>query len=215
VLEPDRGNTVERRDIERLRDPGFAVTRRGYDQREVDKFLESLVDWLESDAAKELGDVAVTRKLELVGKSTARILLTADQESAKLRRATEQECERLLSDAEAASRETRRAADEYATQTRAKAEESARQTAAEARAEAKTIVEEGERRRAEIEAVVSKLEARREHTVDELERLRAELGSTIGTHTVASPAEKVTAKKRDAPSEPAEDTHAQPVRAKS
>ena len=206
---------MERRDIERLRDPGFVITRRGYDQREVDKFLESLVDWLESDAARELGDVAVTRKLELVGKSTARILLTAEQESAKLRRAAEQECEGLLSDAEAASRETRRAADEYATRTRAETEEFARQTAAEARAEAKKLVEEGERRRAEIEAVVSKLEARRDHTVDELERLRALLGSTIATHTAASHAEKGTAKKRDELSEPAEDTHSQPVRAKS
>jgi hypothetical protein len=39
----------------------------------------------ETDAAKELGEVAVTRKLELVGKSTARILLTAEKESAPLR----------------------------------------------------------------------------------------------------------------------------------
>jgi DivIVA domain-containing protein len=205
---------VERQDVERLRDPGFTIARRGYDQREVDKFLESLVDWLETDAAKELGEAAVTRKLELVGKSTARILLTADQESAKLRRAAEQECESLLSDAEAASRDMRRAADEYATQVRADAEESARQTAAEARAKAKDIVEEGERRRAEIEAVVSELAARRDHTVEELERLRAGLGSTIGTHTAASPAPKGSAKKRDERSVPAEDVAEAPVRAK-
>jgi DivIVA domain-containing protein len=206
---------VERRDIEHLRDPGFAIARRGYDQREVDKFLESLVDWLETGAAKELGELAVTRKLELVGKSTARILLTADQESRKLRRAAEQECETLLSDAEAASRDTRRAADEYATQVRGEAEESARQIAAEAHAKAKDAVEEGERRRAEIEAVVSELAARRDHTVEELERLRVELGSTIGTHTAASPARKGTAKKRDGHGEPADDVHATPMRAKS
>ena len=82
---------MDRNDIERLRDPGFTIARRGYDQREVDKLLGSLVDWLETDAAKQLGDVAVTRKLELVGKSTARILLTAEEESAQLRRATEEE----------------------------------------------------------------------------------------------------------------------------
>jgi DivIVA domain-containing protein len=206
---------VERQDIERLRDPGFAIARRGYDQREVDKFLESLVDWLESDAGKELGDVAVTRKLELVGKSTARILLTAEQESAKLRRAAEQECEGLLADTEATSQEMRRAADEYATQVRANAEEAARQMATEARATAKEIVEEGERRRAEIEAVVRTLEARRDHTVDELERLRTELGSTIGTHTAPSGAQTGTAKKRDEPAAGAKDVGTVPVRAKS
>jgi DivIVA domain-containing protein len=206
---------VERQDIERLRDPGFAIARRGYDQREVDRFLESLVDWLETDAAKELGGVTVTRKLELVGRSTARILLTAEQESAKLREATEQECDGLLADAEAASRETRRAADEYATHVRAKAEEAAGQTAAEARAQAKEIVDEGERRRAEIEAVVSELEARRDHTVDELERLRAELGSTIGTHTAAAHSQKGTAKKREQPAATPKDGGAVPVRAKS
>jgi DivIVA domain-containing protein len=206
---------MERPDIERLRDPGFTIARRGYDQREVDKFLESLVDWLETDAAKELGDIAVTRKLELVGRSTARILLTADQESAKLRRAAEEECERLLSDSEAASRETRRAADEYATQVRAKAEEDARQTAVEARAKAKEIVEEGERRRAEIEAVVGELESRRDLTVHELERLRTELGSTIGTHVTAPPPQRGTAKKRDVPTGTAKSADAVPARVKS
>jgi cell division septum initiation protein DivIVA len=176
---------VNRQEIERLRDPGFAIARRGYDQHEVNRFLTSLVDWLETDAAKELGEMAVTRKLELVGKSTSRILLTADQESAKLRRATEEECEQLLADAEAESQETRRAADKYAEQVRAKADEDARRAADEARAKAKEIVEEGERRRAEIEAVVKQLQSRRDVTVHELERLRAELGSTIGTHTTA------------------------------
>jgi cell division septum initiation protein DivIVA len=166
---------MDRHDIERLRDPGFTIARRGYDTREVDKLLGSLVDWLETDGAKDLGDMAVTRKLELVGRSTARILLTADQESAKLRQAAEQECEALLADAEAAAAEVRRAADEYAAQIRAKADE-----------DAKAIVEEGERRRAEIEAVVTKLEAHRDHAVQELERLRTELGSTIGTHAPAA-----------------------------
>jgi DivIVA domain-containing protein len=181
---------MERPDVERLRDPGFAIARRGYDQREVDKFLESLVDWLETDAAKELGDIAVTRKLDLVGRSTSRILLTAEQESAKLRSAAEEECEALLAEAEAESGETRRAADQYAKELRAKAEEDARQSAAAATAKAAEIVEEGERRRAEIERVVSELESRRDMTVQELERLRAELGSTIGTHAPAPPSKK-------------------------
>jgi DivIVA domain-containing protein len=80
------------KDIDRLREPGFTEARRGYDRREVDRFLGSLVDWLETDAVKELGDLAVQRKLEFVGKSTARILMTTEEESEKLRGLTQEEC---------------------------------------------------------------------------------------------------------------------------
>jgi DivIVA domain-containing protein len=206
---------MDRNDIERLRDPGFTTARRGYDQREVDKLLGSLVDWLETDAAKELGGVAVTRKLELVGKSTARILLTAEEESAQLRRATEEECEKLRSSAETASLKVRQAADEYAAGQRAKADEDARRTATAAHAKATEIVEEGDRRRAQIEAVVIELKSQRDHTVQELERLRTELASTIGTHTSATRSEKSGTKPRDAHAETAKDAEAVKARAKS
>jgi cell division septum initiation protein DivIVA len=206
---------MDRNDIERLRDPGFTIARRGYDQREVDKLLGSLVDWLETDAAKQLGDVAVTRKLELVGKSTARILLTAEEESTQLRRGTEEECEKLRSRAEAASLKVRQAADEYAANQRSKADEDARRTATAAHAKATEIVEEGERRRAQIEAVVTELKSQRDHTVQELERLRTELGSTIGTHTSAPRSEKSGPKPRDAHAGTAKDADAVKARAKS
>jgi DivIVA domain-containing protein len=156
-------------DIDRLRDPGFTEARRGYDRREVDRFLGSLVDWLETDAATELGELTVQRKLEHVGKSTARILLTAEEEASKLRRMTHEECTEMRDEAEAAARETREAADRYAQDVRAKAEADARQ-----------LVEEGERRRAEIDVVVGELEARRDTTIKELDRLRAQLSSAIG-----------------------------------
>ncbi len=70
---------MDRTVIERLRVEGFTVARRGYDQREVDKFLTALTEWLETDAAKDLGGMAVMRKLELAGKSTAQILLTTEK----------------------------------------------------------------------------------------------------------------------------------------
>jgi cell division septum initiation protein DivIVA len=185
-------------DIDRLRDPGFTVARRGYDRREVDRLLGSLVDWLETDAARDLGDLAVKRKLEFVGKSTTRILVTTEEESAELRRLAVEECVELRSEAEAASLKARQAADEYAKQVRAKADEEARQTTEAARADVKRIVEEGERRRAQIEAVVSDLEARRDSTIQELDRLRGELSSTIGTHgSEARSNERNADKKRD------------------
>ena len=169
-------------DIKRLREPGFTLARRGYDQHEVDRFLGSLVDWLETDAAKDVGDMAVKRKLEFVGKSTSRILLATEEVSDQLRQLTEEECAELRSEAEAASLKARQAADEYAKGVRAKADEDAREAHDVARAEAKRIVEEGERRRAQIEAVVSELEARRDRAIRELDRLRAELSSTLGPH---------------------------------
>jgi DivIVA domain-containing protein len=173
---------VDLKDIERLRVQGFTVARRGYDRREVDKFLAALVDWIVTDAPKDLGDLAIQRKFELVGKSTAHILLTTEKESQELRAQTEEECADLRSQADAASLETRRAADEYAKKVREKADQDARRTGEVASAKAKGIVEEAERRRAQIEAVIAELDARRDGTLRELERLRGELASTIGEH---------------------------------
>jgi DivIVA domain-containing protein len=173
---------VDWKDIERLRVQGFTVARRGYDRHEVDKFLAALADWIATDAAKDLGDLTVKRKLEFVGKSTARILLTTEQESKELRAQTEEECAELWSQAEAASLEARRAADEYAKKVGEKADQGARRTGEAASAKAKGIVEEAERRRAQIEAVIAELDAHRDGTLQELERLRGELASTIGEH---------------------------------
>jgi len=169
-------------EIERLRTHGFAVARRGYDRREVDKFLIALVDWLETDAPKDLGGMAVKRKFELAGKSTAEILLTTEKESEQMLRQTEEECADLRGQAEAASRETRRAGDEYAAKVREKADEDARRTGEAASAKAKRVVEEAERRRTQIQVVIGELEGRRDQALQELQRLRGELTSTIDTH---------------------------------
>jgi hypothetical protein len=170
------------KDIERLRIDGFTVARRGYDRREVDKFLVALLDWLETDAPKDLGGMVVRRKFELAGKSTAQILLTTENESARMLRQTEEECADLRGQAEAASREARRAADEHAAKVREKADQDARRTGEAASANAKRVVEEGERRRAQIEAVIGELEARRDGALQELQRLQGELASTIEKH---------------------------------
>ena len=97
-------------------------------------------------------------------------------------RETEEECANLRGQAEAASREARRAADEHAAKVREKADEDARRTGEVASAKATRVVEEGERRRAQIEAVIGELVARREGTLQELQRLHGELASTIEQH---------------------------------
>jgi hypothetical protein len=169
-------------EIERLRIDGFTLARRGYDRREVDKFLSALLDWLETDAPTDLGGMAVKRKFELAGKSTAQILLTTENESEQMLRQTEEECADLRSQAEAASREARRAADEHAASVREKADEDARRSGEAASAKAKRVVEEGERRRVQIEAVIGDLEARHDGALQELQRLQGELASTIEKH---------------------------------
>ena len=173
-------------EIERLRIDGFTVARRGYDRREVDKFLGALLDWLETDAPRDLGGMAIKRKFELAGKSTAQILLTTENEAEQMVRQTEEECADLRSQAEAASREARRAADEHAAKVREKADEDARRTGEAANAKAKRVVEEGERRRAQIEAVIGDLEARRDGALQELQRLQGELASTIEQHNAGA-----------------------------
>ena len=177
-------------EIERLRIDGFTVARRGYDRREVDKFLGALLDWLETDAPKDLGGMAVKRKFELAGKSTAQILLTTEKESEQMLRQTEEECADLRGQAEAASREARRAADEHAAKVREKADDDARRTGDAASAKAKRIVDEGERRRAQIDAAIVELEASRKGALQELQRLQGELASTIEKHKSGTPSRK-------------------------
>ena len=169
--------------FEQLRVSGFPMVRRGYDKREVDRFLASLAEWLETDAATQLGDEAVQRKLELVGKSTAHILLTAEKESQELRRTTERDCAELRSEAEAAANDARARADEYAVTTRERADEAARRTQEAAAEQARKTVEEGDLRRAATEAIVKELEAQRDAAVGELEAIRGELLATITKHS--------------------------------
>jgi len=200
---------VDWKDIDRIRVPGFTLARRGYDKHEVDRFLARLADWLETDAPNEIGEMAVTRKLELVGKSTSHILMTTEQQATELRKSSEQECAQMISEAEAAAQQTRDAADQYAKQTREKADADAQQSADKAAAHARSTIEEGERRRAQIESVIADLEVRRDDALTDLDALRKELGAAIASHRPAARSngkqkrEPQPAEKGPAPQEPA------------
>jgi len=177
---------VDWKDIDRIRVPGFTLARRGYDKHEVDRFLARLADWLETDAPNEIGEMAVTRKLELVGKSTSHILMTTEQQASELRKSSEQECAQMISEAEAAAQQTRDAADLYAKQTRTKADADAQESADKAAAHARATIEEGERRRGQIESVIADLEVRRDDALTDLDALRKELGAAIASHRPAT-----------------------------
>jgi DivIVA domain-containing protein len=178
---------MDKRSIERLNAPGFSIARRGYNQREVDNFLGDLADWLTSDAAQELGQLAVKHKLELVGKSTAQILLKTEEEAERLKSRTEEECAELQAEAEHAAQDVRRAADEYAKKTRDRTNEETRRTVEAAKALAKSTVEQAERRRAQVEGVIAELASRREEALQQLEALHGALGGAIAKHRGAQP----------------------------
>ena len=102
----------------------------------------------------------------------------------------------------------RDAADEYANHVRAKADEDARRAGEAARVKAEQIVEEGERRRAQIEAVVSELEAHRDRAIQELERLRGELDSIMQTHKSGGRSHRRKAEKPSADAQAANEADA-------
>jgi DivIVA domain-containing protein len=72
-----KGDSVDRDSIDRIRSATFPVARRGYEKREVDRFLNGIADWLETGGGDQSRAEIVRRDLERVGEQTARILVDA------------------------------------------------------------------------------------------------------------------------------------------
>jgi len=184
---------VDRDSIDRIRSATFPVGRRGYEKREVDRFLAKLADWLETGGADQSRAEIVRRDLERVGQQTEKILTEAHGAGEQIRAEAEREAVRVTDEANAEASETQATADRYASETRTAAEADARKIradadeyASEARADADVyatrIVSEGNRRRTDIEAVISDLEARRDTVVADMQRLSSELAGTATQH---------------------------------
>ena len=193
--------------IERIRSATFPDARRGYEKREVDRFLLSLAEWLETGGADQGRSDAVRRELERVGEETSKVLTEAHDVAERLRLQAEREVEGLTegaqvqadrtraeadkilaeaeSVAETAAQKLRTDADAYATQTRTDADREAEETLAKARAAAKRVVEEANARKQDIESVIADLEARRDEVLGSLERLSSELSGTATQHAKA------------------------------
>jgi DivIVA domain-containing protein len=198
---------VDQDSIERIRSATFPIARRGYEKREVDRFLLSLAEWLEAGAAEETHSDAVRRELERVGEETSRILTAAHDVAERLRVQAEREVEGLTEGAQAQAERTRAEADKilaeaegvaetaaqklrtdadaYATQTRTDADREAEQTLTKARAEAKRVVDDANARKQDVESVIADLEARRDEVLESLERLSSELSGTATQHAKA------------------------------
>ncbi len=146
---------MDKDSIERIRTATFGVARRGYDKRQVDRFLEQLADWLETGGGDDARSEVVRTELERVGEQTGGILLAAHDASEALRASAEadlqqerEEAERyssgLRAEADAYSERTHIEADEYANETRGEADSYAARVRNEAEAESGTIREDAD-----------------------------------------------------------------------
>jgi DivIVA domain-containing protein len=161
--------------IERIRSATFSIARKGYEKREVERFLGKVADWLEAGGGDQARSDLVKRELERVGEKTASILASAEDSAAEIRAEAEQEAE----------------------DARGRADEDARRRIAEAQAKAKRIVDEGVKRRQNLESVISDLVSRRDAVLSDVERLVSQLKAAASSHTPPPGADRFAA-----PSEP-------------
>ena len=104
--------------IERIRTATFTLTRRGYDKREVEQFLNKIADWLETGGGDQARADIVRRELERVGQRTASILATAEDSAEAIRGDAQDEAAETTGEARSAAAATRQSADEYSKKTR-------------------------------------------------------------------------------------------------
>lgn len=213
--------------IERIRSATFSIARKGYEKREVERFLSKIADWLEAGGGDQTRSDLVKRELERVGEKTAGILASAEDSAEQLRTDAEQEATEILdrareqaagtrqeadayssqtrSEADTYADKTRRDADRQAHQMRAGAEADARDALAKAQAKAQRIVDDGVSRRGDLESVISDLVRRRDAVLADVDQLSGQLNSAIAGHTPAPGAdpferpEELDPEERDVP----------------
>ena len=198
---------VDQTSLDRIRNATFPSARRGYDKREVEKFLARLADWLETGGGDESRSDTVKRELERVGQRTGAILSQAEESAEQIRAEAEEEARASVTEASATAEKTRSEADPYAGETRseadayagetrqkadqdagstrAEAEQEARETITAAQEKARRIVEEGTRRRQDIEAVIADLVSRRDDVLGDTETLTEKLTRAVHEHRPA------------------------------
>ncbi len=120
--------------IDRIRSATFAIGRKGYDKREVERFLNQLADWLETGGSDEARANTFRRELEKVGERTGAILSAAHDAAEEMREGAQREAKQTLkavreeselkrTEADGYSHETRASADGYSKKSRAAADD--------------------------------------------------------------------------------------------
>jgi DivIVA domain-containing protein len=165
---------VDKDSIDRIRAATFPVARRGYEQREVDRFLNRVADWLETGGGDQARSDLVRRELERIGQKTGQILNAANDAAAQIQ-----------AEAETAAADIRDAAERLAAE---------RIDAAQRRAT--EMAEAADRRRGDIETLISDLEARRDAVLGELRRLAADVAGAASGGAAAPPGHGTEASNR-------------------
>jgi DivIVA domain-containing protein len=196
---------VDEHSIQRIRKANFSHSVRGYDRTEVDQFLAQLADWLETGGGEAAAAVeAVQLELDRIGEQTAGILTEAHAAAQAIRDDASSQVRQQLIDANLTVESLRAEAGEYAGDARDEADSYVRKTRAEAdgyadriraeaddefgegrdaaQKEAERIVADANRRKADIESVISDLEQRRDAVLAELERLASGITGTATEH---------------------------------
>jgi DivIVA domain-containing protein len=201
---------VDQDSVDRIRSATFPQVLRGYDRREVERFLNEIADWLETGGSDEARADLVAPELERIGKQVASILEQAHDAARTMRADAEREVRKQLAEvngkadgireaAERYSEETREEADAYSITTRAEANDQADAVRAEADAYAETSRGEADaydtqtRNAAQAAAgelrsktekatreVIDKARAEAKRIVDEANRRRDEVEKVIG-----------------------------------
>jgi len=100
---------VDRDSIDRIRSATFPIERRGYNKREVDRFLNKVAEWLETGGADQTRAELLRRDLERIGEHTGKILTDAHDLGEQLLAEAEREAQRIVEEARA---EAKRIVDE-------------------------------------------------------------------------------------------------------
>jgi DivIVA domain-containing protein len=196
---------VQEPSIERIRNATFPLSVRGYDRSEVDTYLAELADWLETGGGGGAAAVeAVRTELERIGEQTGQILTEAHQAGEGIRADASAGVRQQLVDANRTAETVRAEAAEYAADTRDEADAYARKVRGEADAyasrttaeiegelaedreaakkDAARTIAEANKRKSDVESVITDLEKRRDAVLAELDRLASGIAGTATEH---------------------------------
>ena len=202
--------SLDAHSIDRIRNATFSHAVRGYDRHEVDQFLGELADWLERDGDEDALRQRVRAELERIGEQIAddphrgprrragRSARRRRAEVAPEPRARPTSTAESLRSAAPTSTRTRRARRPTLHARKARptptpmpsrpargggcARASRGRARGRAEREAERIIEEANRRKRDIESVISDLEERRDAVLAELERLASGITGTATQH---------------------------------
>ena len=137
------------------------------------------------EAAAKLTEDAEAKAKEKIEEAKVASNITrmeADRYAEETRTETDEYVQRTRGQADAYASDRRGEADEIAEQARADAEMSAGERMHAAKAEAESMVEEGRKKRADLEQVIADLSERRDKLLDEIESIAGALTGTASQH---------------------------------